>query len=191
MALRTDSVTARLALPAPRRAWLLPVLALHAVVVMWLARQSVVAPETQRPHVGLQAVIVPLSDEPQPPSAQRAPSRAPGKDEARRPRPPLESRPVQDAAAASADLPPMKQAPPEGEDAAAPLDLSYRGSGPREGAAAAADAAQPSARDGESAMARRIEQSARADCRDAYSGLGLLAAPLLLVDAVRKDGCKW
>lgn len=42
-----------------------------------------------------------------------------------------------------------------------------------------------------SALAQGIARSARASCRDAHAHLGLLAAPLLLVDALRDDGCKW
>jgi hypothetical protein len=40
-------------------------------------------------------------------------------------------------------------------------------------------------------LARDIEKAAKADCRKAYGGAGLLAVVPLAVDAVRKDGCKW
>ncbi|KUM04459.1 hypothetical protein KIF53_03005 [Chromobacterium subtsugae] len=41
-------------------------------------------------------------------------------------------------------------------------------------------------------LARGIAQAERADCKHAYAGLGLLAAPMLLKDALDKDnGCKW
>ncbi|OHX18117.1 hypothetical protein [Chromobacterium sphagni] len=41
-------------------------------------------------------------------------------------------------------------------------------------------------------LARNIDQAQRKDCKTAYSGLGLLAAPFLLKDALDKDnGCKW
>jgi hypothetical protein len=43
----------------------------------------------------------------------------------------------------------------------------------------------------ENKLAKDIEKSAKPDCRDAYSGLGLLAAVPLALDAVRKDGCRW
>ncbi|MEO4027618.1 hypothetical protein ABH313_06165 [Chromobacterium vaccinii] len=41
-------------------------------------------------------------------------------------------------------------------------------------------------------LARGIDRAERADCKNAYAGLGLLAAPMLLKDALDKDnGCKW
>ncbi|QND87071.1 Uncharacterized protein ChrSV_4853 [Chromobacterium vaccinii] len=41
-------------------------------------------------------------------------------------------------------------------------------------------------------LARGIDRAQRADCKNAYAGLGLLAAPMLLKDALDKDnGCKW
>ncbi|MFA1696353.1 hypothetical protein ACB245_03890 [Achromobacter ruhlandii] len=42
-----------------------------------------------------------------------------------------------------------------------------------------------------SVLARGIAQSARPPCREAHAHMGLLAAPLLLADALRGDGCKW
>ena len=43
----------------------------------------------------------------------------------------------------------------------------------------------------DSKLANDIEKSAKPDCRTAYSGLGLLAAAPLALDALRKDGCRW
>ncbi|MBB5018103.1 pyruvate/2-oxoglutarate dehydrogenase complex dihydrolipoamide acyltransferase (E2) component [Chitinivorax tropicus] len=43
----------------------------------------------------------------------------------------------------------------------------------------------------ETALGKGINQSERADCREAYAGLGLLAVPLLLKDAATGGGCKW
>ncbi len=41
-------------------------------------------------------------------------------------------------------------------------------------------------------LAREIEKAGKADCRQAYSGMGPLAVIPLAVDALRKDGgCKW
>ena len=41
-------------------------------------------------------------------------------------------------------------------------------------------------------LAREIEKAAKTDCRNAHTGLGLLAVIPLAVDALRKDGgCKW
>ena len=40
-------------------------------------------------------------------------------------------------------------------------------------------------------LSRSIQDAAKPDCRDTYSGLGLLAMPALLVDALREKGCKW
>jgi hypothetical protein len=40
-------------------------------------------------------------------------------------------------------------------------------------------------------LGREIEKAAKADCRNAHAGAGLLAVVPLAVDAVRKDGCKW
>lgn len=41
-------------------------------------------------------------------------------------------------------------------------------------------------------LGREIQKAARADCRDAHAGLGLLAVVPLAVDALRKEGgCKW
>jgi len=52
-------------------------------------------------------------------------------------------------------------------------------------------AAGPAARSGEETLGRNIEQAARADCRNAYTGAALLAIPLLLVDAWSDKGCRW
>ena len=41
-------------------------------------------------------------------------------------------------------------------------------------------------------LAREIEKAGKADCRNAYPGMGPLAVIPLALDAVRKDGgCKW
>lgn len=40
-------------------------------------------------------------------------------------------------------------------------------------------------------LARGIAQAAVADCRTAYSGLLLLAVPMLVLDALRDGGCRW
>jgi hypothetical protein len=42
-----------------------------------------------------------------------------------------------------------------------------------------------------SQLSKDIDKAAKPDCAKAYSGAGLLAVPLLLVDSLRKDGCKW
>ena len=43
----------------------------------------------------------------------------------------------------------------------------------------------------ESKLANDIEKAAKPDCRTAYSGMCLLAAVPLALDAVRKEGCRW
>jgi hypothetical protein len=40
-------------------------------------------------------------------------------------------------------------------------------------------------------LAEDIEKAGKADCRTAYSGMGVLAAVPLAADAVTKDGCRW
>ncbi|KVO82908.1 hypothetical protein WJ92_36015 [Burkholderia ubonensis] len=40
-------------------------------------------------------------------------------------------------------------------------------------------------------LARGMSEARRADCRNAYAGMGLLAIPALAIDAVRDAGCKW
>ena len=42
-----------------------------------------------------------------------------------------------------------------------------------------------------SKLAEDIEKAAKADCRTAYSGAGLLAVAPLAADALRGKGCKW
>ena len=42
-----------------------------------------------------------------------------------------------------------------------------------------------------SKLSKDLEKAAKDDCRQAYSGAGLLAVIPLAVDAMRKDGCKW
>jgi hypothetical protein len=41
------------------------------------------------------------------------------------------------------------------------------------------------------ALNRGIAAAARADCRTAHAGKGLLAIPFLIFDAISGDGCKW
>ncbi|OJA45574.1 hypothetical protein [Burkholderia ubonensis] len=43
----------------------------------------------------------------------------------------------------------------------------------------------------DAALARGMSEARRADCRNAYAGMGLLAIPALAIDAVRDAGCKW
>jgi hypothetical protein len=43
----------------------------------------------------------------------------------------------------------------------------------------------------ESKEARAIDKATKADCRTAYSGLGLLAVPVLVANAISDSGCKW
>ncbi|MEK7897898.1 hypothetical protein [Burkholderia contaminans] len=40
-------------------------------------------------------------------------------------------------------------------------------------------------------LADGMSDARRADCQHAYSGAGLLALPMLALDAVRDTGCKW
>ncbi|MGZ2744982.1 hypothetical protein [Burkholderia stagnalis] len=40
-------------------------------------------------------------------------------------------------------------------------------------------------------LARGVSEARRADCRNAYAGMGLLAIPALALDTVRDTGCKW
>ncbi|UOB54109.1 hypothetical protein MRS60_09335 [Burkholderia pyrrocinia] len=40
-------------------------------------------------------------------------------------------------------------------------------------------------------LAGGMSRAHRVDCRSAYSGAGLLALPMLALDAVRDTGCKW
>jgi len=43
----------------------------------------------------------------------------------------------------------------------------------------------------ETQLQRDVARSLRPDCRQAYSGLVLLAIPALLRDSLRDDGCRW
>jgi hypothetical protein len=43
----------------------------------------------------------------------------------------------------------------------------------------------------QSKLARDIEKAAKADCRQAYNRMGLLAVVPLAVDAARDKGCRW
>ena len=49
----------------------------------------------------------------------------------------------------------------------------------------------PPAPEPESKLARAIQKAAKPDCRDAYAGLGLLAVPVLIADAIVDKGCRW
>lgn len=40
-------------------------------------------------------------------------------------------------------------------------------------------------------ITEELDKAGRTDCRTAYSGMGLLAAVPLAVDAVKGSGCKW
>ncbi|WP_431819348.1 hypothetical protein [Burkholderia sp. F1] len=40
-------------------------------------------------------------------------------------------------------------------------------------------------------LARGMSEARRADCRNAYSGMGLFAIPALALDTVRDAGCNW
>lgn len=42
-----------------------------------------------------------------------------------------------------------------------------------------------------SKLARDIEKAAKPDCREAYSGMGVLAVLPLAADALRDKGCRW
>jgi hypothetical protein len=52
-------------------------------------------------------------------------------------------------------------------------------------------ALDPSASDPNAALSRGIANAARADCRTAHAGKGLLAIPFLIFDAITDNGCKW
>ena len=43
----------------------------------------------------------------------------------------------------------------------------------------------------ETKLGRAIQKAAQPDCRDAYAGLGLLAVPVLIADAITDKGCRW
>jgi len=49
----------------------------------------------------------------------------------------------------------------------------------------------PPAPEPESKLARDIQKAAKPDCRDAYAGLGLLAVPVLIANAITDKGCRW
>jgi hypothetical protein len=42
-----------------------------------------------------------------------------------------------------------------------------------------------------SKLAEDIEKAGKPDCRNAYSGMGLLAVVPLARDAVKDNGCRW
>jgi hypothetical protein len=43
----------------------------------------------------------------------------------------------------------------------------------------------------ETSFENSVSRSARADCKNAYSDLGLFAVPRLLMDSIKDEGCKW
>lgn len=43
----------------------------------------------------------------------------------------------------------------------------------------------------ETALAKNLRKAVRADCKQAYQGLGLLAVPILLKDTMLDSGCNW
>ena len=49
----------------------------------------------------------------------------------------------------------------------------------------------PPAPEPETKLGRAIQKAAQPDCRDAYAGLGLLAVPVLIADAITDKGCRW
>ena len=76
----------------------------------------------------------------------------------------------------------------------ASLDLSYHPSPRGRQTPATATRAVDESAPGPSSIAaleKQIAKSARPDCKDAYSHLGLLAAARILWDAAKDDGCKW
>lgn len=85
------------------------------------------------------------------------------------------------------------------EDSARGVDFRWRPDRdaidpPRKVWRSSAEAAIAGAPRGEtmvSPFARAVSEAARADCRHAYAGAGLLAIPALVIDTVRDSGCKW
>ena len=49
----------------------------------------------------------------------------------------------------------------------------------------------PPAPEPETKLGRAIQKAAQPDCREAYAGLGLLAVPVLIADAITDKGCRW
>jgi hypothetical protein len=45
--------------------------------------------------------------------------------------------------------------------------------------------------DKDSKLKKDVEKAQRADCRDAYAGVGILAVIPLVADAARDKGCKF
>ena len=122
------------------------------------------------------------------------PSGAPtvtGIDAVRQPlRPGIEPGPEPTAAASILTMPPTAgEGPQQGPRE---LDLTYRPNRATRMRSAAELAKDPSpARSPTRTLEKQIGESARPGCKDAHAGLGLLAAPRLLWDAARDDGCKW
>lgn len=172
--------------------------ALHGLVA-WLAWRGAHAPQEPPPparrdtfFVDLLAPALPAAPAraPVPPAAGPAPSvdtPAASRPAGPRARPGATARQAGSSApAASAPAPssaPARDFRWRAEDAAAQGTPHARGE-PRVKLAPRV-AAEPSA------LAKGIAQSARPPCRQAHAHLGLLAAPLLLADALRDDGCKW
>ncbi|KUZ65316.1 hypothetical protein WI36_27260 [Burkholderia ubonensis] len=59
------------------------------------------------------------------------------------------------------------------------------------GASSGAGAGMSRRATADATLARGMSEARRADCRNAYAGMGLLAIPALAIDAVRDAGCKW
>jgi hypothetical protein len=49
----------------------------------------------------------------------------------------------------------------------------------------------PSPPERKSKLGEAIDKAGKSDCRNAYSGAGLLAVGPLAIDAVRDKGCRW
>ncbi|CDN60253.1 hypothetical protein I35_1730 [Burkholderia cenocepacia H111] len=56
---------------------------------------------------------------------------------------------------------------------------------------ASSGSAAPRRRTVDAQLADGVSGARRADCRHAYAGAGLLALPMLALDAVRDTGCQW
>ena len=57
-------------------------------------------------------------------------------------------------------------------------------------AAASSEGSSPR-RETAATLTREVSKAARNDCRNAYSHMGLLAIPMLAIDAMNHSGCKW
>lgn len=171
------------------------VISAHATLLLW---QPVVwRPGAQATHARVTVVLLPpglvsaanpgpLTTTPLPPRP-RATRRQPA---AQRLIPPETSTPMTRNAdslppAAAGQLSGIEPAPQRG----APLDLSYRPA-PAGPARIGTRLHQEKSTPEDSALATGFARAQRADCRNAYAHLGLLAIPRLLFE--RKDqGCRW